>query len=141
MNHTTVSFIPSDRFSAEEIVVFGLLGLLIVLGNAVSIIMFWRRRFFMERSSILLINLSVADLIVGLVVIFTAIVGNLFLQDGSNGVKNIPITIIIPFDVFSGLSSISFLTAIAVEKTHTLLRPLRHVTTATRNYVIFISSL
>ena len=95
----------------------------------------------MERSSILLINLSVADFIVGLVVIFTAIVGNLFLQDGSNGVKNIPITIIIPFDVFSGLSSISFLTAIAVEKTHTLLRPLRHVTTATRNYVIFISSL
>ena len=141
MNRTTVSFIPSDRFSAEEIVVFGLLGLLIVLGNTVSIIMFWRRRFFMERSSILLINLSVADFIVGLVVIFTAIVGNLFLQDGSNGVKNIPITIIIPFDVFSGLSSISFLTAIAVEKTHTLLRPLRHVTTATRNYVIFISSL
>ena len=81
--------------------VFGLLGLLIVLGNTVSIIMFWRRRFFMERSSILLINLSVADFIVGLVVIFTAIVGNLFLQAGSNGVKNIPITIIIPFDVFS----------------------------------------
>ena len=96
--------------------VFGLLGLLIVLGNTVSIIMFWRRRFFTERSSILLINLSVADFIVGLVVIFTVIVGNLFLQDGSNGVKNIPITIIIPFDVFSGLSSISFLTAIAVEK-------------------------
>lgn len=119
--------------------VFGLLGLLIVLGNTVSIVMFWRRRFFTERSSILLINLSVADFIVGLVVIFTAIVGNLFLQDGSNGVKNIPITIIIPFDVFSGLSSISFLTAIAVEKT--LLRPLRHVTTATRNYVIFISCL
>lgn len=139
MNHTTVSSIPSDRFSAEEIVVFGLLGLLIVLGNTVSIVMFWRRRFFTERSSILLINLSVADFIVGLVVIFTAIVGNLFLQDGSNGVKNIPITIIIPFDVFSGLSSISFLTAIAVEKT--LLRPLRHVTTATRNYVIFISCL
>ena len=121
--------------------VFGLLGLLIVLGNTVSIITFWRRRFFTERSSILLINLSVADFIVGLVVIFTVIVGNLFLQDGSNGVKNIPITIIIPFDVFSGLSSISFLTAIAVEKTYTLLRPLRHVTTATRNYVIFISCL
>ena len=56
----------------------------------------------MERSSILLINLSVADFIVGLVVILTAIVGNLFLQDGSNGVKNIPITIIIHLTCFLG---------------------------------------
>lgn len=86
-----------------------------------------------------MINFSVANLVVGLVVIFTTIVHNLFLQDDSTGVKNIPLTIIIPFDVFVGLSSVLFLTAIAGEKTHAILRPLRHVTTATRSYVILIS--
>lgn len=79
MNYMMVFFIFSDRFSVEEIVVFGLLGFFIVLGNIVSIIMFWRRRFFMERLLILLINFSVVDFIVGLVVIFIVIVGNFFL--------------------------------------------------------------
>lgn len=79
MNYMMVFFIFSDRFSVEEILVFGLLGFFIVLGNIVSIIMFWRRRFFMERLLILLINFSVVDFIVGLVVIFIVIVGNFFL--------------------------------------------------------------
>lgn len=145
MNNTTIPFIRSrsEESSTQEGVVFILLGLLIVFGNATSILVFWRRRFFLKRSTVLLINLTVADLLVGLVII-VSVVENFLPQDktdNSSGVDDILMTVIIPFDAFSGLSSIFFLAAISVEKAHAVLRPLRHVTTTTRWYVTLVCTV
>ena len=70
-NETFSNEVYGEEKDVNEIVVFLLLGILFV--NATSIVVFWRRRFFLRRSTILLINLTTADLLVGFILtgIFT----------------------------------------------------------------------
>ena len=82
------------------------LGLLVIFGNATSIVIFWRRRFFLRRSTILLINLTTADLLVGFVIIFTMledILPSYFIN------REVYSEINVGFDAFALLSSILFL--------------------------------
>ena len=64
-NETFSNEVYGEEKDVKEIVVFLLLGILFV--NATSIVVFWRRRFFLRRSTILLINLTTADLLVGFI--------------------------------------------------------------------------
>ena len=72
-NETFSNEVSGEEKDVKEIVVFLLLGILIIFVNATSIVVFWRRRFFLRRSTILLINLTTADLLVGFILtgIFT----------------------------------------------------------------------
>ena len=63
--------IDSEEANVTKTVFFFALGLVIIFGNTTSIVVFWRRRFFLQRSTILLINLSAADLLAGFVIMFT----------------------------------------------------------------------
>ena len=108
------------------------LGFLVIFGNATSIVIFWRRRFFLRRSTILLINLTTADLLVGFVIIFTMledILPSYFIS------REVYSEINVGFDAFALLTSILFLAAISVEKAHAVLRPLRHFFIPTRHYI------
>lgn len=139
-NNTAISLITgihSEESEMAESVLFILLGLFIIFGNALSILVFWRRRFFLKRSTILLINLTTADLMVGLAVI-GSILGNFLPQENNSNVEDIFMKIVLPFDSFAGLSSIFFLAAISLERAHAVLRPLRHVVMTTRCYVILV---
>ena len=140
-NKTKVT-LPNDVYGEEkdvkEIVVFLLLGILIIFVNATSIVIFWRRRFFLRRSTILLINLTTADLLVGFVIIFTMledILPSYFINGGAYYES------IVAFDVFATPCSISFLAAISLEKAHAVLRPLRHVSTPTHYYITGVLSV
>ena len=140
-NKTKVTF-PNDVYGEEkdvkEIVVFLLLGILIIFVNATSIVIFWRRRFFLRRSTILLINLTTADLLVGFVIIFTMledILPSYFINGGAYYES------IVAFDVFATPCSIFFLAAISLEKAHAVLRPLRHVSTPTHYYITGVLSV
>ena len=72
-NETFSNEVSGEEKDVKEIVVFLLLGILIIFVNATNIVVFWRRRFFLRRSTILLINLTTADLLVGFILtgIFT----------------------------------------------------------------------
>ena len=116
--------IDSEEANVTKTVFFFALGLVIIFGNATSIVIFWRRRFFLQRSTILLMNLTAADLLVGLVIIFTMledILPSFFIS------REIYSEINVGFDAFALLSSILFLAAISVERAHAVLRPVRHL--------------
>ena len=140
-NKTIVTF-PNDVYSEEkdvkEIVVFLLLGILIIFVNATSIVVFWRRRFFLRRSTILLINLTTADLLVGFALIF-AMLEDILPSRFVNG--DAYYEFIVAFDVFATPCSIFFLAAISLEKAHAILRPLRHVSMPTRYYITGVLSV
>ena len=59
-----VEFVRNDWTTWPSWFFFGE-GLLIVVGNAVTIAVFWKRRNLVKRASCLLINLAVANLFVG----------------------------------------------------------------------------
>ena len=141
-NNTTTSltWIYSEQTDLKEIVFFTFLGILIIFENATSILVFWRRRFVLKRSTILLINLTTADLLVGFAII-NAIVGEFLPENGKTSIKDVHFKVTVQFDAFAGLSSIFFLAAISLEKSHSILRPLRHVAMTTRCYVIGVCSV
>lgn len=139
-NVTSLTRNISNQTDVKESVPFMLLGILIIFGNAMSIVVFWRRRFFLKRSTILLINLTTADLMVGFVVVFT-ILGDFLPQDNNLSIKAVYFKINVTFDAFAGLSSILFLAAISLEKAHSILRPLHHVVMATQYYVIGVCTV
>ncbi|CAH3168321.1 unnamed protein product [Porites lobata] len=123
--------IDSEEANVTKTVFFIALGLVIIFGNATSIVIFWRRRFFLQRSAILLMNLTAADLLVGFVIIFTImedILPSYFISREIYSEMNVG------FDAFALLSSILFLAAISVERAHAVLRPVRHLFIPTRYY-------
>ena len=136
-NNTTTSltWIYSEQTDLKEILFFTFLGILIIFENTTSILVFWRQRFVLKRSTILLINLTTADLLVGFAIV-SAMVGEFLPQDGKTSIKDVHFKVTVQFDAFAGLSSIFFLAAISVEKSHSIVRPLRHAVMVTRCYVI-----
>ena len=106
---------------------------LIVFGNAFTISVFWTQRSHLKRTYFLLINLAVADLLVGiteLIIIGTAKshnVGKGFLMRSRAN----PIAAFIL--LFSG-TSVYFLALISMERAFAVLRPIRHRITNSRVY-------
>lgn len=112
--------------SAEMLIVF--------IGNAIAIAVFWRQRSTLKRTCYLLINLSVADLLVGI-------------GDIENLVSNIWYLVhskpafwgnFAVLDVFSGLASLAFLALISMERLYAIAWPFQHRAATTRGYIHFI---
>ena len=108
---------------------------IIVMGNALTIFVFWTQRLRLKRTFLLLINLALADLFVGLgeaLVLAT----NAILNGGNEILK-----IESPwwaFQVFGSSTSVLFLVLISLERVYSVLRPFRHRVTSTRAYVYSI---
>ena len=125
-NHTTL---PLPPFS--WCVSLLLEGGLIILGNALTMAVFWRRRFTLKRTTYLLINLAFADLLVGVSVIATGAIG-IFITTSTQSV--LPYLVVNSANIFTTSSSILSLTIVAVERAHAIVKPLKHRTTKTRYY-------
>ena len=106
-------------------------GGLIILGNALTMAVFWRRRFTLKRTTYLLINLAFADLLVGVSVIATGAIG-IFMTTSTQSV--LPYLVVNSANIFTTGSSIFSLTIVAVERAHAIVKPLKHRTTKTRYY-------
>ena len=108
---------------------------IIVMGNTLTIFVFWTQRLRLKRTFLLLINLALADLFVGLgeaLVLAT----NAILKGGNEILK-----IESPwwaFQVFGSSTSVLFLVLISLERVYSVLRPFRHRVTTTRAYVYSI---
>ena len=104
------------------------LGIVTFLGNLLTITVFWKRRVTLKRTTYLLINLAVADLMVG--VGFTGFtIATLFLGEDPKKVTLGTVVITIPSN-----ASIFSLATVSLERLFAVVRPLRHRTTKTRYY-------
>ena len=114
--------------------------LVIFLGNIFTIVVFWIHRHKLKRTSFLLINLAVADLLVGFTQ--TVAVGLYALPRHIGHLSGIEINhgfnILSPFlDAFLGTSML-FLVLISLERAFALIWPLRHRVTSTTTYIYSI---
>ena len=112
--------------------------LMIFIGNTFTVFVFWlhRHKLNIKRTSFLLINLAVADLLVGITEIVA--VGLFALPrriGGHRDSKTLRGHIFTPFQAaFSG-TSIFFLVLISLERAFALIWPLRHRVTSTKTYI------
>ena len=114
--------------------------LVIIIGNTFTIFVFWSHKFHLKQSYFLLINIAVADLLVGVTeskVLGSEKIPNLIteakLKEGSGGANATK-----AFQVLGFTSSVFFLALIALERVFAVLWPLRHRVTSTRAYVYSI---
>lgn len=113
---------------------------LIIVGNSFAIFVFWTQRFHLKRTSFLLINLAVADLLVGIaqVVVLTT-------QNISNGEKEAErkpdVNVFWEFQVSGLTTSVMFLALISLERVFAVLWPLRHRVISTRVYNYSIATV
>ena len=110
---------------------FGLLVLLIVLGNSLTIWIFLKQKI-RKRAHVLLISLAVADLLVGLLFVPLYIVANLDTSSLSRVYASAYV------DILTGLTSIWTLAVISLEMMYALAWPLRHRTLRLRAYKVAI---
>ena len=116
--------------------------LIIIVGNIFTIFVFWKHRNRLKRTSFLLINLAVADLLVG----FTEpialgalnIPGNF--EEG-NSISAHDKYISMAFQVTFSFASAFFLTLISLERAYALIWPLRHRVASKRGYIYSAASI
>ena len=111
---------------------FGLLSFVIIVGNALSISILFKRRP-RKRPHFLLISLAFADLLVGLIPVPLYII----IQYSRYRILSL---VYIRVDMFAGFSSVFTLTAISLERLHAIARPLHHRQLTLRSYVIAIAT-
>ena len=112
--------------------IFALEMLIALLGNAMAIATFWKQRSTVKRTCYLLINLSVADLLVGI----GEIIHLFHLQNSKPAIQE---NILILPDVFAGSASLLFLTLISVERLYAITKPFQHRAINTRIYFYSIA--
>ncbi len=108
--------------------------LVVIIGNSLAIVVFWKQRS-LKRTCYLLLNLSVADFLVGI-----GEIGNLA-HNITSLIKSKPGNWdnIVVLDVISALASLAFLTLISMERLYAVARPFQHRATTTRVYIYFIA--
>ena len=100
---------PSDEVIVAFSVIFVLEAITIIVGNTFTIFVFWSQRLYYKRTCFLLINLAIADLLVGLAeFIFLA-------------TKSIPGSLSSAFQTFASRTPMSFLALISMERAYTVL--------------------
>lgn len=108
----------------------------IIVGNAVTIAIFWEKRSTLNRTRFFLINLSVADLFIGVGVMEDIVCFTLrYKNDACKVTQKTNVA-----DAIFGMASLSFLVVIALERLHAVTFPLRHRTIATKTYFFVIGT-
>ena len=106
--------------------------LIIIAGNIFTIFVFWKHRNRLKRTSFLLINLAVADLLVG----FTELIASApfdLEKPSFNSAWNKNIST--AFQVTFSFSSVFFLALISLERAYALIWPLQHRVSGTIGYI------
>ena len=112
-------------------VVFAVESLVIIAANIITIVIFWKLRFVLKRTYYLLINLTVADVIVGFGVI-EIVTKNIWKLETSEPLRSARF---IAVDMFSGSASMTSLLLIAVDRFLAIVLPFRHRALTKRNYM------
>ena len=109
---------------------------IIIVGNIFTIFVFWKHRNRLKRTSFLLINLAITDLLVGITEPISLGAFDLLgpLEETSfNNARNTNIST--AFQVAFSCSSVFFLTLISLERAYALIWPLHHRVASTKVYI------
>ena len=112
---------------------FGVMAILIVFGNCLSILILFKRRL-RKRPHFLLISLAMADLLVGLFSIPMYMIMWLTRQ------ALVSSLVFDCVDMFTGFSSVFTLVIISLERLNAIVQPLRHRQLALHSYFIAIAT-
>ncbi|XP_078375720.1 trace amine-associated receptor 5-like [Oculina patagonica] len=116
--------------------------LIIIVGNIFTIFVFWKHRNRLKRTSLLLINLAVSDLLVGLtepISIGTYRLPRQLDERAFNSDDNRHIAI--TFQSMFSFASVFFLVLISLECACALIWPLRHRVASTKDYIYSVISV
>lgn len=117
--------------------VYAVEGIFIFLGNALTTVVFWRRKFALKRTSYLLVNLAVSDSMVGVTTIVFATI-NIIMNETMLDAQT-AVIIISRVNLISVSASIFSLACVALERLFAFWKPLNHRTTKTRYYFYAVS--
>ena len=126
---------PSSK-SIFFVVIFALEAIMIVIGNTFTIFVFWNQRSRINRTYFLLINLAIADLLVGITELtvlgafkfeVTLESDQLLMQRQSNPS--------VAFQLLFPCTSVYFLTLVSLERAFSVLSPIRHRSINSRVYI------
>ena len=118
------------------VVIFALEAIMIVIGNTFTIFVFWNQRSRINRTYFLLINLAIADLLVGITELtvlgafkfeVTLESDGLLMQRQSNPS--------VAFQLFFACTSVYFLALVSLERAFSVLWPIRHRSISSRVYI------
>lgn len=121
------------------IITFALEATVIIIGNTFTIFIFCTQRSRLKRTCFLLVNLAVADLLVGIaepIVLGTEKIPKMKMirVKDVQRIKNPSST----FQVLGSSASIIFLALVSLERMHAVMRPLQHHVISTRIYICTI---
>ncbi|XP_078378611.1 trace amine-associated receptor 7c-like [Oculina patagonica] len=124
--------------TAAVVIIFAVIfeSLIIIVGNLFTIFVFWKHRNRLKRTSFLLINLAVADLLVGFtepIVIGTYKIPQQIKKPSNNSTSYGFISI--TFQTTFSFASVFFLVFISLERAYALIWPLRHRVASTKGYI------
>lgn len=126
---------PTDKPRLAWTVILAMEMLAVFVGNAIAIAVFWKQRSTLKRTYYLLINLSIADVLVGVGEIENLVYNAwYFIHATPANWGNFAV-----LDVFSALGSLSFLTLISMERLYAIAWPFRQRTTTTQAYIYSIA--
>ena len=111
--------------------------LIIIAGNIFTIFVFWKHRNRLKRTSFLLINLAVADLLVGItepVALGTFEIPRHLYGPGFNSKVSYG-NILLPLQITFSCASVLFLVHISLERAFALIWPLRHRVASIKGYI------
>ena len=122
-------------------VIFVLETVVIIIGNTFTIFVFWSQRLSLRRTCFLLINLAIADLIVGIVEPIVLATEDTPNSEAVRAQQNEQIEHMYMASAFQHIgssTSLFFLALISLERVYAVLWPLRHRVMHTRVYIYSI---
>ena len=125
LNSTAITFV----------IIFLLEAVFIIIGNLFTISVFWKQRLYQKLTCFLLINLAVADLLVGISEPIVLSTGKFDKMSALPGEENLAPDRWSALQRLASNSSVFFLALIALERVYAVLWPLRHHVTNTRVYI------
>ena len=124
-----------DTGSIAVLILLAFLSIIVCISNAFTVFVFWVHQSKLKRTSFLVINLAVTDLLIGLT--DTVEVGAFALPRhiGSNEtITEMKGSIVAPFVASFSCASVFFLVLISLERAFALIWPLRHRVTSRKVY-------
>ena len=121
----------SDATPISIVVVLLVLSVFIIIANTFTVFVFWIHRHKLKRTFLIVINLTVADLFVGLVE--TVVAGRKL--NSSKFMEGIPGS----FLAMASGASVFFLVLVSLERAFALIWPLRHRVTSTKVYIYSVA--
>ena len=131
LNSTVIAFI----------VVYVMEAVFIIIGNSFAIFVFLTERLHQKRTSFLLINLAVADLLVGISEPIVLASEKFDMMTSVKGGKKWEANPPSALQLLASSTSVFFLALIALERVYAVLWPLRHRVTKNRVYIYSIATV